>query len=105
MTHSFGWSFPPGCTPGDIERAFGGDDQCEVCCKSVDGCVCPPCPTCRTIGNAECYRALEGTRDDHGLELSMDQRIGRAEYEVRQAEERLAESKMKLAWLKANQEA
>jgi hypothetical protein len=100
MRNVFGWSLPPGCSLGDIERSCG-DDQCEVCCKSVDGCVCPPCPTCRTIGKAECYRALEGKLDDHGLELSMDQRISRAEYGVAQAEERLADSKMELEWLKA----
>jgi hypothetical protein len=86
------------CRPA-VRWATSSDPVATI--KSVDGCVCPPCPTCRTIGKAECYRALEGKLDDHGLELSMDQRISRAEYGVAQAEERLADSKMELEWLKA----
>lgn len=32
----FGWDLPPGCSAGDIERAFGdGDDTCCAFCQSA----------------------------------------------------------------------
>ena len=33
----FGWDLPPGCTTGDIERAFGGGDDDSICafCQSA----------------------------------------------------------------------
>lgn len=40
MTHSvFGWDLPPGCSNGDIERAFGGGDP-PPCCYD---CEVDPC--------------------------------------------------------------
>lgn len=54
------------------------DDEgpCEVCCLSVDLCICPECPHCKQVGNPKCYKGLNpATR----LKLTREQAIARAQ--------------------------
>lgn len=41
-----------------IEEQAGAFEQCEVCGRHVDDCICPECPDCGNVGDAHCY--------DHG---------------------------------------
>lgn len=61
-----GWNLPPGCTSKMIDDAMGADARCEVCHLYVDSCVCPECPKCGDVGNAQCYML-------HGLEHTKEQ--------------------------------
>jgi len=60
MRSIFGWSLPPGCSMRDIDRAFGEDETCDVCCKHVDECICPECPHCQSHGDWRCYAESGG---------------------------------------------
>ena len=43
------------------------DEQCEVCDKHVNVCICQECPKCGIIGDPSCYL-------EHGLMESEEQR-------------------------------
>ena len=61
-------NLPPGVTTRDISPDEG---QCDVCCRSADGCCCPPCPECGVQGDMNCYVY-------HGMTVSNEQALSRA---------------------------
>lgn len=88
----FGWSYPPGAA-GDPYAPYNQDDgPCAVCCKPVDDCICPECPTCHSHGDPKCYR-------EHGLQLSREQVIARQKMRLARAQERLTDEHMELSSL------
>lgn len=64
-----GFNLPPGCSVADIERAFGSEGPCDCCGRSVDDCICPECPVCRSNGDPHCYPA-------HGIRYNAEQMSG-----------------------------
>jgi len=85
-------NLPPGCSLGDIERAFGTEGPCDVCKKATGDCICPECPLCQEQGNLTCY-------DEHGLKFSREQRISQAEYRICELEEMLDSARYYLDWI------
>jgi hypothetical protein len=60
MRSIFGWSYPPGCTSADVDRAMGCDGplDCPICANGEElaGSDCPHCasPICETHGCPVC---------------------------------------------------
>ena len=69
-----GFNMPPGCfrTPFDADDAI-----CDVCFKPELSCICPECQ-CGASGDPKCY-AGGHSADHHGLRLTREQVISRAE--------------------------
>jgi hypothetical protein len=52
-----------------IDEAYGMDEPCLCCGRSVDDCICEACPECEEYGNPVCYIK-------HGMKYSEDQLSG-----------------------------
>jgi hypothetical protein len=91
----FGWSYPPGAA-NDPNAPYNQDDDgpCAVCCKCVTDCICPECPVCSETGNPKCYL------EEHGLKLTREQAISRAECSARIAKQNWQEAEMAVEYLK-----
>jgi hypothetical protein len=53
----------------DYPEEFDGGYQCEVCAGHTDGCQCPDCPVCGTVGDPQCYE--DGHIDKAGLAFNI----------------------------------
>lgn len=93
----FGWSYPPGCSgPPDQDEG-----PCEVCGLSVDDCICPVCPACQGQGDPACYQETDlgicGGLYHTGRTL--EQQIGKQQYEISLTKQQLADQENHLAEL------
>jgi hypothetical protein len=91
----FGWSYPPGAANDPNAPWNQEEGPCAVCCKPVDACVCPECPTCGEVGEPACYAVGE-----HGMKLSREQAIGRQEARLALAQERVNDAMLALDHLR-----
>lgn len=78
--------------PADYPPEYDYGEQCEVCGKDVDFCVCPECPSCRVHGDPKCYR-------EHGLALSVDQRISQTRAQIAALQQQIADHEYYLSSL------
>ena len=100
--HMFGWSYPPGAA-GDPNAPWNQEDgPCAVCCKSVEDCICPECPTCGEQGNPACYHDME--EHTKPLKLSREQVISRLQVRISEMHTRLAEEEIYLDYVKSGGE-
>lgn len=100
---TFGWDLPPGVTHRMIEEQCE-EGPCAVCCRSVDLCICPECPTCEAQGDPKCYSDPVHGKENHGLKLNKEQAISRQKARVAFTKERLMDEEMYLAQLEGDVE-
>ena len=107
MRSPFGWSLPPGCTQRMIDEQCE-EGPCAVCGSSVEDCVCPECPVCKSQGDAACYaprpHGLQMSSGGHDLKLSREQAVSRQRVRAARAMQRLQSEQDELARLEAGGE-
>lgn len=87
-------NLPPGCTNRMIDEQAGVYDDCAVCRKPCDDCICPECPVCHSHGDPDCYKR-------HGIEMNTEQLISRTQANIADLRERIAEEEMYIEYLQA----
>src|SRR5262245_65324906 len=100
----FGWSLPPGAASDPNAPWNQEDGPCAVCCKHIDDCCCPECPTCQQQGEPSCYMKCFDEKgnacEPHIAKLSHAQILAREECRIALRQDQVQERKLGLEYLR-----
>jgi hypothetical protein len=103
----FGWSYPPGAANDPNAPYNQQDPPCAVCGQMEDGCICPECEECGSVGDPRCYTGPEPwdhPTPSHGMIRSEEQiaslAAAEAAWEADNAHENVMEEERMIAtWM------